>query len=894
MVKRDYGKIMVKISKNHLSLCAVTTSVLFFVHNAGAKVENNNATHTTVQARSVIGDKTQNDENQFSCDESGSSYRCNDGKVHYIAQKTYKVTDKSSDKTVAIQASKKDTFIEGWDITIQDALNRGGLDSNFSKYGIVADNFGSVDIEKGEIDFTNGIGVQTRNGGQVYLSDFSITEKGRQVTNINSHNKNTAFQMSEHAGFIKFKKGEVKVSNAHGISFQGIVSNIDILDSTVLVEGNASYGFLFFNEQERKDEYNGHPYQKEEVYIFFGEDKLFGSLPKENLSKRGNVHLYNTVFTVPNSIAIYSIKSGGLVQVLEHSELSGDLLLKVENGSFVKVAADESILIGGTRIDESSDAEFRLSHGSKWTLTRPKNGSFLNSVSSGSIGVSSISLVHLIDDSSIVFEQPNSGEAGNYQTLHIGKGEGEVYKAQDGAHIYLNTYLNSGGSIENQQTDRVLIDGDVEGETIVHVQSVPGSPGGYTGSGGSNQGISIIQVSGEAKEHSFQLAGGYVALKDSPYQYGLYAYGPTSVLGKADPAQRLVNGSGDFWDFRLENQYVQSPIDYRDTFIVPEKAVRAVVPQVPTYLLLPNSIFHAGFMDISNQNKQLEILRATSSGMMKIHEKPASFLRGYGGSYHYASDLSAFEYGYGGDFAYNALEAGVLLQTIENADSAISIGVMGTYGKLSLQPQDVEQSQKSAFDKWAATAYGSMQHDAGFYVDGLFSYGLLKGDVLTRARGKTATLKGNPLSVSLTAGQTLAMRYEGFVVDPQVQVVYQHLQFSKAHDVDNFDIEMGKLDKWMVRVGGRLTKTFSATEKDREASFYGKLHFTHGFEGKQTVYFKDAFQLGAFGSSLEAGLGLNARLSSKFALHADLVYQHKLTKAGFSGISFSGGVRYQF
>ncbi|SPU27288.1 Uncharacterised protein [Candidatus Bartonella washoeensis] len=252
MVKRDYGKIMVKISKNHLSLCAVTTSVLFFVHNAGAKVENNNATHTTVQARSVIGDKTQNDENQFSCDESGSSYRCNDGKVHYIAQKTYKVTDKSSDKTVAIQASKKDTFIEGWDITIQDALNRGGLDSNFSKYGIVADNFGSVDIEKGEIDFTNGIGVQTRNGGQVYLSDFSITEKGRQVTNINSHNKNTAFQMSEHAGFIKFKKGEVKVSNAHGISFQGIVSNIDILDSTVLVEGNASYGFLFLMSKSAK------------------------------------------------------------------------------------------------------------------------------------------------------------------------------------------------------------------------------------------------------------------------------------------------------------------------------------------------------------------------------------------------------------------------------------------------------------------------------------------------------------------------------------------------------------------------------------------------------------------------------------------------------------------
>ncbi|MGF7158390.1 autotransporter outer membrane beta-barrel domain-containing protein, partial [Bartonella heixiaziensis] len=328
--------------------------------------------------------------------------------------------------------------------------------------------------------------------------------------------------------------------------------------------------------------------------------------------------------------------------------------------------------------------------------------------------------------------------------------------------------------------------------------------------------------------------------------------------------------------------------------VFPKKAVRSVVPQVPTYLLLPNGLFHAGLVDINNQNKQLEILRTTSSGMVEIRENPASFFRGYGGSYHYASDLSALEYGYGGDFNYSAIEAGILLRTIENADSAISFGVMGTYGKLSLQPQDVKQSQKSSFDKWTATAYGSMQHDAGFYVDGLFSYGLLKGDVLTLARGKTATLKSHPLSASLTVGKAFMTGHKGFVFDPQIQVVYQNLRFDKASDIDGFDIEMKKLDQWVMRVGGRLTKTLAASEEGRVVSFNGKLHFTHGFGEKQTVHFKDAFQLGAFGSSLEAGLGVNARLSSKFAFHGDLVYQHKLTKAGFSGVSFSGGLRYQF
>lgn len=105
---------------------------------------------------------------------------------------------------------------------------------------------------------------------------------------------------------------------------------------------------------------------------------------------------------------------------------------------------------------------------------------------------------------------------------------------------------------------------------------------------------------------------------------------------------------------------------------------------------------------------------------------------------------------------------------------------------------------------------------------------------------------------------------------------------------------MDKLDQWVVRVGGRLMKTLAAPEKDRDVSFYGKIHFAHDFGKERSVRFKDSFQLGAFGSSLEAGFGLNARLSQNLAFHGDLVYQHKLSKGGFSGISFSGGLRYRF
>ncbi|WP_375671286.1 autotransporter outer membrane beta-barrel domain-containing protein, partial [Bartonella sp. SD1336NMGDW] len=322
--------------------------------------------------------------------------------------------------------------------------------------------------------------------------------------------------------------------------------------------------------------------------------------------------------------------------------------------------------------------------------------------------------------------------------------------------------------------------------------------------------------------------------------------------------------------------------------------IRAVVPQLPTYLLLPNTLFHAGLVDMTTQNKTVETMRNAFHSSWKDDEKTAFFLHAYGGSHHYASNLSAFEYGYNAELNYSALEAGVLLNEIESLYSRTFFGALGNYGNLSLTPEDVEQSKKSAFDKWSVGAYGSLQHNTGFYIDGVLSYGLFKGDVLTLARGKVVALKGKQFSGSLTSGRTFATGYKGVIFDPQIQVVYQHLQFNPAHDVDNIDVDLGKFHQWVGRVGGRLSKTLNVSEKGRVISFYSKLSYLHSFEDKQFVSFKNDFQLGDFGSSLEAGLGFNAKLSSKFALHGDINYQHKLTKAGFSGMSFSGRLQYHF
>lgn len=1040
--------------KNHLSLWRFTTVIFFFVHNADAG-------------------EVSSQKKQYSCSESASFYHCNDGRTHEISKKTYQLTGERSE--AALEASGENTLIEGTAIIINGVshangpsekgawttgvkASRGGGVALFysmlndvsigadidedgafemqdgvikatrigisvagekslvsltkteikmpsDAIGLLSHNGAKMYMKAGKIDFADGIGVQTGGDGEITLEGVSITGKGKQAKNKDNHREGSAFSMLQGKGMINFQKGNVNVNNAHGIVLQGNNNAAaHIKHSNVFVRGKAFHSMHFFWEAV-----------------------LDGT--KTIIPGKGAVYLTKTTVMTPESTAIYSREFESSVKLSQHSTVSGDSLLKAVEHSNVKIEADASTLVGSAYVDESSTAKIVLKNGSKWILSQPQYGQLQNSDVSPSRlkDTSSISSVEL-RDSSLIFEELKSNTTNGYQTLLIGKGTGIVYKAHGNAHLYLNAYLDQGGELEKQKTDRLLINGGLEGKTTVHVYKAPGSPGALTGEGGNNQGISIIQVYGQAAEDSFQLKGGYVALKDSPYQYHLKSYGPGSTLGEADSNQRVLKNTGTFWDFRLESKFVDSPSldpneiipvlesvvppapdevpsfpkkhpnviggkeeaidshsqpkpqeprlstpvnspdkdshltstsdtsDTSDAFfldalnhppsLVPvspsvpptpsvvsspasgssappsippipfvvsppasgssitppvsnlsshlERNARVVVPQVLTYILVPNTLFYAGLMDISNQNKQMQMLRNFSRRLLKINENPALFLRGYGGHHRYTSNLSALEYRYGSDLDYNALEAGILLKKIENAYSTTSFGIMGNYGKLSLLPREVKQSQESIFDKWTITAYGTMLHDTGLYIDGLFSYGLFNGNVLTRERGKTAALRGKPLSVSLTAGKTFMIGCRCFIFEPQVQFVYQNLQFHNTRDIDNFKIDMQRPDHWGVRIGGHLIKTLTFTKEAQVLSFYGTLHFVRNFDDKQFVYFKDAFQLGSFGSSLEAGFGVYSQLSPKITFHSDLLYKHKFTKDGFSGTHFSGGFSYHF
>lgn len=420
--------------------------------------------------------------------------------------------------------------------------------------------------------------------------------------------------------------------------------------------------------------------------------------------------------------------------------------------------------------------------------------------------------------------------------------------------------------------------------TTIHVNILSKDENRAQNSVPSNmRGISLVQVAGKANESAFKLANGYTTMGGLPYKYTLNAYGPTSSHGRASVTQSLLGENESFWDFRLQNATLDD-----------EGEIRALVPQVASYLVLPNALFSAGFSDVNNQNILLGNMRTTDFGA-KDNKKRGIFLSTHGNKVTLSSSRNPLQYGYGADVQYTAVQAGVTLAALEEQEIITTFGLLGTYGKLAFTPKNIEGAGKSILDKWSFTAYGSIQHDNGIYLDTFFSYGTVKGNITTALIGNTAKLDDtNTLSASASVGQKLATDIEGLFFEPQAQLVYQRLTLGTFSDIDGFKVNMGNPHQWLVRVGGRLTQTMLPVKEGCPISFYGKLNVLKAFGNNGTIQIGDTFHLDSMGSSVEGGLGINMHLSQNAVLHADVNYQHKLQKAGASGINFFGGIRYRF
>ncbi|WP_345119658.1 autotransporter outer membrane beta-barrel domain-containing protein, partial [Bartonella pachyuromydis] len=483
-------------------------------------------------------------------------------------------------------------------------------------------------VDKGEKKTFNNVFIRGNGPTTGTVTDPAVSATDKAIITITDSTIH-----SESAPLSASKGGRIHVKGINTNSiYQGLqVKNgiIEVEDSTITLQrAGAGTGILIYETPNRD---------------LKGDEKVVNK-----------VSLINSKILVKEGVGIrgpYDSKSVAEVY-LQNSEILADVLLRNKTKRkyydedtlpvSLKLTADNSVLEGRARTLKVNTTVFTLSNNSKWYL-KVSEEDIDTDFSTYNYDLSDIKHRALstvselnLNNSSIIFRAPFALAKEQYQTLSVGR-TAEVYKSKENmvptvatayratghANIYFNVEWSDGLPKEKQKADRLLVHGNVSGTTIIHVNNLAqGEPIEAEDSTPLNKrGLSLIQVSGNTDEGAFRLANGYTTMEGLPYKYVLNAYGPTSSRGKADSAQNLlesvsqeseentlkdythyvIKGSTiegiknenaqnslkenkDFWDFRLQKETLDD-----------EGKILALVPQVASYLVMPNALFSAGF-----------------------------------------------------------------------------------------------------------------------------------------------------------------------------------------------------------------------------------------------------------------------------------------------------------
>ncbi len=450
-----------------------------------------------------------------------------------------------------------------------------------------------------------------------------------------------------------------------------------------------------------------------------------------------------------------------------------------------------------------------------------------------------------------------------------------------GGTVVLNTLLNAGGPLSNQVTDRLLVNGSAGGITSVRVNgSGAGAATNTTGVGPANrQGISIVQVAGASSPSAFQLANGFVTA-GSAYAYRLFAFGPGSQFGPADPSQSLVGGGGGSnWDYRLESSFVTNGTSVR----------LEVAPQVASYITAPTALFNAGFQDLDLLHRRLGEIH--DDQIQGREQQGELFVRAYGTRFNYTSDRSFQDFGYNSQQDYAATEFGGNWMPVQNTDGTLRVGLAGILGRLWFQPSSPDGPSKGLFNREVLAGIVTWQSRKGWYIDAILDGGMFDGKISTAARGQVTGMNGTSFDASIETGYPFPLG-NGVAVEPEVQFVYQHLNFSRRTDADGIDVNIGSPDQGLFRGGARLLKLFT-TEDGMLITPYLKANLLQGIGGGDSVQLSNvSFGTGSFGIALQVGAGVTGTLTRNLSVYGDVAWQHQVSSGGFRGWAFNGGIRY--
>ncbi|HVV27515.1 MAG TPA: autotransporter-associated beta strand repeat-containing protein [Rhizomicrobium sp.] len=245
-----------------------------------------------------------------------------------------------------------------------------------------------------------------------------------------------------------------------------------------------------------------------------------------------------------------------------------------------------------------------------------------------------------------------------------------------------------------------------------------------------------------------------------------------------------------------------------------------------------------------------------------------------------------------------AVQGGVDLYHSRTGENREFAGLLASFGHVhgAVTHYDGTFAGNDRFGAISVGGYWTHFGPGGWYVDGVMQ------GTWYNARANSAydtTLKTTGGGVNLSAeggypfvlGDTLLG--EGWTLEPQVQLIYQHLTFSDGADIAA-QVHFDQVSSLAGRIGGRATHSWTMGN-GRPLTGWLLANVWNEFQANpKTEFSSDAgfvpFQSDLTGPWGEVGLGLNAQITETLSLYASASYQKGFDR-GIRSFSGSIGVR---
>jgi outer membrane autotransporter protein len=144
------------------------------------------------------------------------------------------------------------------------------------------------------------------------------------------------------------------------------------------------------------------------------------------------------------------------------------------------------------------------------------------------------------------------------------------------------------------------------------------------------------------------------------------------------------------------------------------------------------------------------------------------------------------------------------------------------------------------------------------------------------ANGLGLSTQGLGTAASFEAGMPFDVG-GGVVVEPQAQVVYQHIGLDKAHD-QAAGVDFGAIDSLQTRLGARVAKTWSKSEQ-LPVTAWVRPSVVKEFKGNPTTSFSTStqgevdFSSDMRGTSLKLDGGVEGQLTESISVNTKVGYE---------------------